>query len=48
MRKLTEGEEMPYDFWNYKVNPIVGYYIPKMDDHSVLMEKKYNKVPQGI
>ena len=22
---------MPDDFWNYLVNPIVGYYVPKAD-----------------
>ena len=35
MRKLQEGEDMPLDFWNYNVNPIVGYHVPKMDDHSL-------------
>ena len=24
---ISEGKEMPDDFWNYLVNPIVGYYI---------------------
>ena len=48
MRKLKVGEEMPYDFWNYKVNPIVGYYVEKEELHSVAMENKYNKLPQKI
>jgi hypothetical protein len=26
-KKLKDGEKMPYDFWNYNINPIVGYYI---------------------
>lgn len=25
LKKLKEGEPMPYDFWNYNVNPITGY-----------------------
>lgn len=27
-KRLKEGQEMPLDFWNYKVNPIVGYDVP--------------------
>lgn len=26
-KKILEGIDMPKDFWNYLVNPIVGYYI---------------------
>ena len=25
---LLDGEPYPVDFWNYNVNPIVGYYVP--------------------
>tara|TARA_R110001592_G_scaffold232815_1_gene490294 strand:- start:220 stop:429 length:210 start_codon:yes stop_codon:yes gene_type:complete len=25
---LLDGEPYPLDFWNYNVNPIVGYYVP--------------------
>tara|TARA_S200002703_G_scaffold153343_1_gene154820 strand:+ start:455 stop:577 length:123 start_codon:yes stop_codon:yes gene_type:complete len=25
LKKLKEDQEMPKDFWNYKVNPILGY-----------------------
>lgn len=25
LKKLKYGEEMPKDFWNYNVNPILGY-----------------------
>lgn len=29
---LLMGEEMPYDFWNYGVNPILGYrYEPTLN-----------------
>lgn len=48
MRRLKEGEDMPLDFWNYKVNPILGYYLPKEDNHSEAMEKKYNTLPNRI
>lgn len=24
-----ETKEMPYDFWNHGINPIVGYKIPR-------------------
>lgn len=27
MKTIGEGKEMPVDFWNYKVNPILGYYV---------------------
>lgn len=49
MRKLKEGEEMPLDFWNYKVNPIVGYYVEPLrnvQDDSVA--KKYRRITQSI
>jgi hypothetical protein len=26
-KRIPEGEPMPTDFWNYLVNPIVGYYV---------------------
>ncbi len=25
---ITDPADFPDDFWNYWVNPIVGYYIP--------------------
>ena len=25
---ITDPSKFPDDFWNYWVNPIVGYYIP--------------------
>ena len=48
MRKIKEGEKMPDDFWNYLVNPITGYYIQANWEHSIAMEKKYNKATQAI
>jgi hypothetical protein len=47
MKKITEGE-MPIDFWNYNVNPILGYYIEKEDYQTKAMERKYNKLSQSI
>tara|TARA_R110000822_G_scaffold179902_1_gene319714 strand:- start:1921 stop:2085 length:165 start_codon:yes stop_codon:yes gene_type:complete len=26
---ITDPTKFPDDFWNYWVNPIVGYYIPQ-------------------
>lgn len=39
---------MPYDFWNYKVNPILGYYVEKEEGQTTGMEKKYNTLPSKI
>lgn len=25
LKELPDGQEMPKDFWNYLVNPILGY-----------------------
>jgi len=48
MKILKEGEEMPKDFWNYNVNPIVGYYVPKVEVNWNRDSKKYAKTPQGL
>jgi len=45
--KIKSGK-MPEDFWNYLVNPIVGFYIEKEDYHSRKIEKKYNRLPQSL
>ncbi len=26
---ITDVKKFPSDWWNYLVNPIVGYYVPK-------------------
>jgi hypothetical protein len=28
-KKVKVKKKMPYDFWNYNVNPVTGYYVPK-------------------
>jgi len=48
MRRIREGEKMPDDFWNYLVNPITGYYIKPVPEHSLEAERRYNKAPQSI
>lgn len=30
--RLEEGQEMPYDFWNYLVNPVTGFYYSILQD----------------
>ena len=45
--KIRSGE-MPEDFWNYLVNPIVGKKKKKEDYHSRKIEKKYNRLPQSL
>jgi hypothetical protein len=44
IKDLKIGEKMPIDFWNYKVNPIVGYYIEPR--HNSIQQKfKYGITP---
>ncbi len=45
MRKLKDGEKVPYDFWNYNINPIVGYYIePQLrKEQNDKVARKYHK-----
>jgi len=47
MKKILKGE-MPDDFWNYKVNPIVGYYIERIDEHSEKIVKKYGIITKAL
>jgi hypothetical protein len=42
LKAWNEFEPMPADFWNYRVNPITGYYIkPKQPGNDLNDEKKY-------
>ena len=44
-----ERDPFPDDFWNYKLNPIVGYYVDlAMDDNGVETERKYNMITKSI
>lgn len=30
---IPQGHKMPYNFWDYKINPILGYrYEPQLKD----------------
>lgn len=49
MKKLKEGEDMPLDFWNYLVNPIVGFYVePLRNEQNNKVIAKYAKTTQSI
>ena len=44
LKELRVGEKLPKDFWNYKVNPIVGYNERDVKNHRFRVledEKKY-------
>mgnify|MGYP001024458624 FL=1 len=48
LKKLHKGEEMPYDFWNYLVNPITGYYVEPKEKYNKKNQYKYHKTSQSI
>tara|TARA_R110000787_G_scaffold172799_2_gene285389 strand:+ start:1037 stop:1201 length:165 start_codon:yes stop_codon:yes gene_type:complete len=48
LKKLPEGKSMPYDFWNYFVNPIVGYYVEPKEKYNKKKQYKYHKPSQSI
>ena len=48
MKKLKDGDPFPKDFWNYLINPIVGYYVEKEDKRSIRQQKKYYKLTQKL
>ena len=38
---------LPKDFWNYRLNPITGYYVdPVRDNHGKAVERKYAHLSQ--
>jgi len=39
---ITDPSKFPDDFWNYWVNPILGYYVPKTRS-KVYVSKAKNK-----
>ena len=45
LKDLLHGEEMPKDFWNYNVNPILGYKYEKIARNRELEKKKYGIKP---
>lgn len=44
-KELKQDEEMPADFWNYKVNPIVGYYVEPRGRNTAKETRKYGLSP---
>lgn len=47
LKRMAEGSEMPNDFWNYNVNPLVGFYVePQRDEHGGTIAKKYAHLQQ--
>jgi hypothetical protein len=45
LKELKQGEQMPYDFWNYDVNPILGYKFEKYRKNSAKEINKYGMIP---
>lgn len=45
LKELKQGEEFPTDFWNYDVNPILGYKHDKINYNSIKHIKKYGLMP---
>lgn len=47
----TNKKEMPYDFWNHGINPIVGYKLPKINEKGRKRDKweypeEHNYIPE--
>lgn len=40
LKKLKKGEKFPMDFWNYDINPILGYRYDPLERNS---RKEYLK-----
>lgn len=40
LKRLKQYEKMPDDFWNYKVNPILGY---EYEGKGINRHKEYKK-----
>jgi len=45
LKDLKHEQEMPKDFWNYKVNPILGYRYEPITRNINKEEKKYAVKP---
>ena len=44
-KELRQDQPMPTDFWNYKVNPIMGYYVEPVGRNTNKESKKYGLSP---
>ena len=45
LKELKHGDEMPKDFWNYNVNPILGYKFEPVGRNTKKEERKYATMP---
>lgn len=45
LKELKQDEEMPKDFWNYNVNPILGYKFETIQRNYKNETKKYGIKP---
>ena len=45
LKELQLDEEMPKDFWNYNVNPILGYKFERRARVTSKEQKKYGLNP---
>jgi hypothetical protein len=45
LKELKYGEEMPKDFWNYKVNPILGFKYEPIERNKKNEQRKYAMKP---
>jgi hypothetical protein len=48
LKRLEEGADFPNDFWNYRLNPILGYEYKPVGRVTDKEEQKYNKTTQAI
>jgi len=46
LKKVKPNDPFPDDFWNYRVNHVVGYWIPPQPDSGVEVEKRYGIIPK--
>lgn len=45
LKELKVDDEMPKDFWNYNVNPILGYKYEAIVHNSIKQKTKYGLMP---
>jgi hypothetical protein len=43
LKDLKEGEEFPIDFWNYRINHILGYRYDHKERNLIKEERKYTR-----
>ena len=46
LKRLKEGDPFPQDFWNYRVNPVLGYEFKPVGMVIEKDEQKYTKTTQ--